>query len=290
VIYPTVLSANRLEQEERVTKSILAVLTISMMATACGSRESTEVSAAAAPAAEAPAAPAAAPAPAVVPEETAASRPTRGDARPRTSTRRAEARSERADVTAAPRAASASSAGPAVPEYREFTLPAGTTLPLELKSAVASDLSEVEDTVRATLRQPVTIDGHRVLPAGTELTGTVIGAERAGRVKGRARVAIQFTSLRYDGERLPVQTEPIEQMAEATKGEDATKVGVGAGAGAVIGGLLGGKSGALKGAAIGGAAGTGAVMATRGKEVRIEPGTELPATLTAPLSVRVRLP
>ena len=184
-------------------------------------------------------------------------------------------------TAAAPRSA-------AVPEYREFTLPAGTTLPLELKSAVASDVSEVEDTVRATLRQPVTIDGHQVLPAGTELAGTVIHAERAGRVKGRARVAIQFTSLRYDGERLPVHTEPIEQLAEATKGEDATKVGVGAGAGAVIGGLLGGKGGALKGAAIGGAAGTGAVMATRGKEVRIEPGTELPATLTAPLSVRVR--
>jgi hypothetical protein len=286
VIHLTVLSSNRLEQEECVTKSILAILTISIMATACGSSNSTEVSAATAPAAEAPAA--LAPPPAAVPEETAARRLTKGDPRP--SARPAEARRERAEMTAAaPRPAPAAAAGPAVPEYREFTLLAGMTLPLELKSAVASDASEVEDIVRATLRQPVAIDGHQVLPAGTELTGTVIGAERAGRVKGRARVAIQFTSLRYDGERLPVQTEPIEQMAEATKGEDATKVGVGAGAGAVIGGLLGGKSGALKGAAIGGAAGTGAVMATRGKEVRLEPGTELPATLTAPLSVRVRL-
>jgi hypothetical protein len=263
-----------------VTKSICAVLTISMMASACGSSDTTEVSAAAAPAAEAPAA-----APAAVPDETPAPRPTKGEPRPRTFTRPADARHERAEMTAA---APRSAAARAVPEYREFTLPAGTTLPLELKSAVASDVSEVEDTVRATLRQPVTIDGHQVLPAGTELAGTVIHAERAGRVKGRARVAIQFTSVRYDGERLPVQTEPIEQLAEATKGEDATKVGVGAGAGAVIGGLLGGKGGALKGAAIGGAAGTGAVMATRGKEVRLEPGTELPATLTAPLSVRVR--
>ena len=177
----------------------------------------------------------------------------------------------------------------AVPEYREFTLPVGMTLPLELKSTVASDVSEVEDTVRGTLRRAVTIDGYEVLPAGTELAGNVTEAERAGRVKGRARVAFQFTSLRFDGERLALQTEPIEQIAEATKGEDATKVGVGAGAGAVIGGLLGGKSGAAKGAAIGGAAGAGAVMATRGKEVRLEPGTELTAKLTAPLAVRVRL-
>jgi hypothetical protein len=182
---------------------------------------------------------------------------------------------------AAPRAA--------VPEYREFVLPAGMTLPLELKSAVGSDVSEVEDTVRATLRRGVTVDGQEVLPAGTELAGTVTEAERSGRVKGLARIAFQFTSLRYDSERLPVQTEPFAQEAEATKGEDATKIGLGAGAGAVIGGLLGGKGGAVKGAAIGGAAGTGAVMATRGKEVRLEPGTELSVRLSAPLAVRVRL-
>jgi hypothetical protein len=179
-------------------------------------------------------------------------------------------------------------AAPAVPEYREFVLPAGMTLPLELKSAVGSDVSAVEDTVRATLSRGVAMNGEEVLPAGTELAGTVTEAERAGRVKGRARVAIQFTSLRYDSERLPVQSEPIAQEAEATKGEDATKIGLGAGAGAVIGGILGGKGGAVKGAAIGGAAGTGAVMATRGKEVRLEPGTELTARLTAPLTVRVR--
>jgi hypothetical protein len=266
-----------------VRKSILAVLTMSMMAAACGSSDSTEVSAAAAPAAEAPAA--AAPAPAAMVEEAPARRMAKSEPRPRTAVRPSTAHNaERAEATTAADSRRSSEA-----EYREFTLPAGMTLPLELKSTVASDVSEVEDTVRATLRRPVTIDGQEVLPAGTELTGTVMQAERAGRVKGRARVAFQFTSLRYDGERLAVQTEPIEQLAEATKGEDATKVGVGAGAGAVIGGLLGGKSGALKGAAIGGAAGTGAVMATRGKEVRLEPGTELPAKLTAPLSVRVRL-
>ena len=176
-----------------------------------------------------------------------------------------------------------------VPVYREFTLPVGTTLPLELKSTIASDVSEVEDTVRATLRNAVTVDGLEVLPAGTELTGHVTEAERAGRVKGRARLAFQFTSVRYDGERMSLRTDPIVQEAEATKGEDATKIGIGAGAGAVIGAVVGGKSGAAKGAAIGGAAGTGAVMATRGKEVRLEPGTDIPVRLAAPLAIRVRV-
>ena len=52
-----------------------------------------------------------------------------------------------------------------------------------------------------------------------------------------------------------MQAAPLSRLAPATKGEDATKIGVGAGAGAVIGGLLGGKDGARKGAVVGGGAG-----------------------------------
>jgi hypothetical protein len=50
---------------------------------------------------------------------------------------------------------------------------------------------------------------------------------------------------------------------------------------------MGGGSGAAKGAAIGGGAGTGAVLATRGDEVRLPAGTPLSVTLAAPLTVRV---
>jgi hypothetical protein len=57
----------------------------------------------------------------------------------------------------------------------------------------------------------------------------------------------------------------------------------------VIGGIVGGGSGAAKGAAIGGAAGTGAVLATRGDEVRLAAGTPVSVKLTAPLTVRVPL-
>jgi hypothetical protein len=189
---------------------------------------------------------------------------------------------------AAPRA-EAAPARPPAPTHREVTLPEGTTLRLELKSAVASDTSGVEDAVRATLRQPVSIDGQTVLPEGAELAGVVTSVERAGRVKGRASVAYRFNSLTYDGERYDITTAQIAHEAEATKSEDATKIAIGAGAGAAIGALLGGGDGAAKGAAIGGAGGTGAVLATRGKEVRLGPGADVNTRLTAPLTVRVKL-
>jgi len=183
--------------------------------------------------------------------------------------------------------AAAGRVAPPAPRYRDVTLPAGTTLQLQLRSAVASDSSKVEDTVRAELRQAVSVDGATVLPAGTELVGTVTDVERSGRVKGVARIAYRFNSLSYAGERYDIATAPLSHQAEATKGEDATKIAVGAGAGAAIGALLGGGDGAAKGAAIGGAGGTGVVLATRGEEVRLGSGASVTTRLTAPLTVRV---
>jgi hypothetical protein len=164
-------------------------------------------------------------------------------------------------------------------------VPAGTELHLELTTAVASDASAVEDLVRARVTRAVIVDGRTVIPAGAQAVGTVTEVAQAGRVKGRARIAFRFDSLRFNNESHSIQTDTVAREAEATRGEDATKVGVGAGVGAAIGGILGGGKGAAKGAAIGGAAGTGAVLATRGREVRLGAGDEVDARLSAPLPV-----
>ena len=176
-----------------------------------------------------------------------------------------------------------------LPEFVEVTIPAGTTLSATLGTAVASDTSKVEDPVRATLRSAVSAEGRQALPAGTALVGHVTSAERSAKVKGRASIAFRFNTIDLPGEggRQPINTETISRLAPATKKKDATKIGVGAGAGAAIGAIVGGGSGAAKGAAIGGAAGTGAVLATRGEEVRLPGGTPVSVKLTAPLTVRV---
>jgi len=195
-----------------------------------------------------------------------------------------------AERSESPAAKPASAAAPA-PEYREVTLPAGTMLPVELTSAVASDTSRVEDAVRGTLRRAVTVGGVQALPAGTAVTGVVTAAERSARVKGRARVAFRFTAIDPpgDAQRMSMRTDTVSRMAEATKKQDAYKIGGGAAGGAIVGGILGGGDGAAKGAAVGGAAGTGVVLATRGKEIRLGPGTPVSVRLAAPLTVRVRV-
>ena len=191
----------------------------------------------------------------------------------------------RSAATAADRPAEAAR----VPAYREVTIPAGTILPVELTTAVASDSSHVEDQVRGTLRAPVTVDGVRALPTGTTVLGNVTAVEPSARVKGRARVAFRFTTMDPpgDAERVAIRTETIARTAEATKKRDAAKIGGAAVGGAIVGGILGGGDGAAKGAAIGGAAGTGVVLSTRGKEVRLGPGARLSVRLAAPVTVRV---
>ncbi len=176
---------------------------------------------------------------------------------------------------------------PARPVVREVTIPAGTTLQLDLATGVASDTSRIEDAVRATLRQAVLVNGETILAPGTELAGVVTEVDDSGRVKGRARIAYRFSSLRHAGDRYDITTATIAHQAEATKGEDAKKIAIGAGAGAALGAILGGGSGAAKGAAIGGAGGTGVVLATKGKEVRLGPGANVSTRLTAPLTVRL---
>lgn len=174
-------------------------------------------------------------------------------------------------------------------EYREVTIPAGTVLPLELKTSVSSDKSNVEDAVRATLTRAITVGRVRALAAGTSVSGYVSDVNRSAKVKGRARIAFRFTRIDPPGpdDSTAIRTGTIAREAPGTKKKDAAKISGGAVGGAIIGGILGGGDGAAKGAVIGGAGGTGVVLATRGKEVRLPAGTPISVRLSAPLTLRV---
>jgi len=193
--------------------------------------------------------------------------------------------------TAAPAASGVGSAPPPPPKptLKEVTIPSGTMLNVTLESAVASDTSKVEDSVRGKLAKPIVIDGTTVAPAGSEITGTVLAAEASGKVKGLASIAFAFNHLMVRSEKLEIHTARISREAQPTKKEDAKKVGIGAGAGAVIGAIAGGGKGAAIGTAIGAGAGTGVVMATKGDEVRLGPGDAVSTRLQQDLKILVPL-
>jgi hypothetical protein len=167
-------------------------------------------------------------------------------------------------------------------------VPSGTELVLTLETSVSSDTARPDQRVRARVAKPVVVAGMEVIPTGSIVTGAVVSAEQAGRVKGRASVALRFNEVVVLNTPYRISTERISRMAEATKGEDAKKIGIGAGVGTAIGAIAGGKKGAAIGAGIGGGAGTGAVLATRGEEVTIPAGATLRTQITE--TVRIVMP
>lgn len=107
----------------------------------------------------------------------------------------------------------------------------------------------------------------------------------SGRVRGRAELGLRFTRLRTDAVTYDIRTAPLRWIAEATKGEDATKVAIGAAAVAVIGAITGGGKGAAVGSAVGVGGGSAVVLATKGEESRLGAGTRLRVEPTEPISV-----
>ncbi len=178
---------------------------------------------------------------------------------------------------------------PAIAKFREYTVPAGTELSARLNTGIDSATSRVEDRVEAQVTEAVMQGDTVVIPVGSTLRGEITAVEDAGKVKGRASLAVRFRTLTIAGHDEPYGVEMgISRLAPATKKEDAAKIGIPAAAGGIIGGILGGKKGAVTGAVIGGGAGTAVVLTTAGKEIELPAGTVL--TMKMGQSVDVRVP
>ena len=167
-------------------------------------------------------------------------------------------------------------------------VPQGTDLVVTLETPVSSETSTADQPIRGTVAKPVVISGMTVIPEGARVTGAVVSAVRSGKVKGRASIALRFNEVIVMNTPYKIATQRISRVAEATKGEDAKKIGIGAGVGTAIGAIAGGKKGAAIGAGVGGGAGTGVVLATRGNEVTIPAGTTLRTEITE--TVRIIMP
>jgi hypothetical protein len=177
---------------------------------------------------------------------------------------------------------------PPVAKFREFTVPEGTPLKLTLETPVSSETSNAGDAIEARFTEAVRVDDVEVVPAGSVVRGTVTAAQSAGKVKGRASLALHFDAIEVRQERYPMSA-GLAVEAASTKKMDVAKIGIPAAAGAIIGGIIGGGKGAATGAAIGGGGGAAVVLMTEGKPVAFGVGTSMTVTLAKSIDVRVPL-
>lgn len=177
----------------------------------------------------------------------------------------------------------------------------GTEFRVRLLQTLSTSRNERGDSVVAELIEPVTLDGDLALPEGTRLHGSITHLKRAGRIRGRAEMTLQFSEMELPNDQtiaaaatvVGIEERADEEVKEGggtiqapgEKGEDAKKVGTSAGIGALIGILSGGGSGAKTGAIVGGAVGLGGVLATRGSDLVLQTETELLVRLDRDLTV-----
>ena len=155
---------------------------------------------------------------------------------------------------------------------RPGEIPVGQQIDVRLQSALDSGRAEVEDRFEATALVDL-LEGNRVLiPAGSVLRGVVKSVQRAGRIERRASLTLAFDQITINGRAFPIRATVTEALEAGGYKQDAGKIGAGAAVGAIIGGILGGFKGAMAGVLIGGG---GTVVATEGKEVKLEPGAVL---------------
>ena len=179
----------------------------------------------------------------------------------------------------------ASKPGAVKGESGKVTIPSGTRIRVALIDAVSTTKSAPGNAFKASLTEPILIDGRTVLEKGTQVRGRVVDVQESGRVKGRASISLVLTDVVRDGHNIPIETKPFIAVAESTKKRDAAVIGGGAGVGAAIGAIAGGGKGAAVGALAGGGAGTGVVLATKGKELEYPPEKHLSFTLASALQI-----
>jgi len=158
-----------------------------------------------------------------------------------------------------------------VPEApRRVTIPAGTAIVIRTQNTLSTARSRNGDTFRATLDEPLSVNGLVIAEKGADVDGTIVRSQQAGRVEGVSELGVELVRLASsDGQRIPITTDSHSTQGERSRRRDAEKVGAATGIGAIIGAIAGGGKGAALGAGVGAGAGGGAVLATRGKDAEI---------------------
>jgi hypothetical protein len=194
----------------------------------------------------------------------------------------------------------------APPDKKTYTVPAGTKVLLQLRSAINTKSAKQGDGVYLASTFPVVVGNRVMIPEGVYVQGTIDRIVRAGHVKGKSQLDMHFTSIIFPNgtvveipgivNSLPgASKQSVKDDGEGTIEQNKDK-GRNAGEVAKIAVPTGGTIGSIGGLSsghplAGGIAGIGAGLAaaglvslfTRGADVNIPNGAQVEMLLQRPL-------
>jgi hypothetical protein len=178
---------------------------------------------------------------------------------------------------------------------RRAIVPDGVEMKIRLSTQISTKTNREGDKFTAVVLDPsdyseAVIEGH------------IATLNKSGKATGKTELALAFDSIRLrDGRssRFAAQVEKVYQsesvktvdeegnVETSSRTKDTATRTIGGGAlGAIIGGIAGGGKGAAIGAILGAGVGAGSVYVQGGKELELEPGTEILIRSAAPARTR----
>lgn len=162
-------------------------------------------------------------------------------------------------------------------------IPSGTPITVRMIESVDSKVAHLGQTFRASVDEPVLVNGQTVIPRGADAVAKLVEDQQSGKFEGKTILTLALTDITINGQMIDTTTGNVSQASSSRGARTAKVVGGATALGAIIGALAGGGRGAAIGAASGAAVGGGTEVLTKGQQVKIPSETRLTFTLQQPI-------
>jgi len=174
---------------------------------------------------------------------------------------------------------------PPPPQNAGITIPVDTSVIIRMIDSVNSDTSRLGETFRASLAEPIYVNGQEVIPRGADVLTRLVTDQQSGKIEGRTVLTLALSTITINGRPVDVTSTDVKTESSSRGKRSAGVIGGTAALGAIIGGIAGGGKGAAIGAGSGAAVGTGAEVLTSGQKVKIPSETRLTFRLQNPIQL-----
>jgi len=174
---------------------------------------------------------------------------------------------------------------PPAQSFAGVTIPIDTNVTIRMIDAVNSDTSRLGETFRASLAEPIYVNGQEVVPRGADVVTRLVTDQQSGKIEGRTVLTLALSTITINGQPMDVTSSDVKTESSSRGQRSAGVIGGTAALGAIIGAIAGGGKGAAIGAGSGAAVGTGAEVLTSGQKVKIPSETRLTFRLQNPVQL-----
>ena len=161
----------------------------------------------------------------------------------------------------------------------------GTQITVRMIDAVDSEQTRLGQTFRASIDEPVEVNGQTAIPRGADAVVKLVEDKESGKFEGRTVLTLALMQVMANGRMVDITTGDVSQSSGSRGARTAKVVGGTTAVGAIIGALAGGGKGAAIGAASGAAVGGAAQVMTKGQHVKIPSETRLTFTVQQPVNL-----